>query len=82
MRRRLKNPKDRDLAVAAIARSEKGFWYVQVANHIARLEVGRFVALLGLSRDKKDVEPMLLETIPLPAAVPGDEAVGMGGRRG
>jgi hypothetical protein len=34
-------------------------------------------ALLGLSREKKDVEPMLLETIPLPAAVPGDEAVGM-----
>lgn len=66
---RLKNPRDRDLAVAAIARSEKGFWYVQVANHIARLEVGRFVTLLGLSRDKKDVEPMLLETIPLPAAV-------------
>jgi len=76
---RLKNPKDRDLAVAALARSEKGFWYVQVANHVARLEVGRFVVLLGLSRDKKDVEPMLVETIPLPAAVPGDEAVGVGG---
>ncbi len=75
---RLKNPKDRDIAVAAIARSEKGFRYVEVANHIARLEVGRFVVLLGLSRDKKDVEPMLVATIPLPAAVPGDEAVGMG----
>ncbi|MBC7258722.1 MAG: serine-rich protein [Chloroflexi bacterium] len=73
---RLKNPRDRDLAVAALARSEKGFWYVQVANHIARLEVGRFVVLLGLSRDKKDVEPMLVETIPMPAAVPGDGAVG------
>jgi len=67
--------KDRDLAVAAIARSEKGFWYVRVANHIARLEVGRFVVLLGLSRDRKDVEPMLVETIPLPAAVPGDEVL-------
>lgn len=30
-------------------------------------------APLELSRDKKDMEPMLLETIPLPAAVPGDE---------
>lgn len=76
---RLKNPKDRDLAVAAIARSEKGFWYVQVANHIARLEVGRFVMLLGLSRDRKDVEPMLVETIPLPAAVPGDEVLALRG---
>ncbi len=48
---------------------------MQMANHIARLEVGRFVVLLGLSRDKKDVEPMLVATIPLPAAVPGDQAV-------
>ncbi len=71
--------KDRDLAVAAIARSEKGFWYVRVANHIARLEVGRFVVLLGLSRDRKDVEPMLVETIPLPAAVPGDEVLALRG---
>lgn len=61
--------------MAAIARSEKGFWYVQVANHIARLEVGRLVVLLGLSRDRKDVEPMLVETIPLPAAVPADEVL-------
>ena len=53
---------------------------MQVANHIARLEVGKFVVLLGLSRDWKDVEPMVVETIPLPAAVPGDEAVGMWGR--
>ena len=65
--------------MAAIARSEKGFWYVQVANHIARLEVGRFVVLLGLSRDRKDVEPMLVETIPLPAAVPGDEVLALRG---
>ena len=46
----------RDLAAAAIARSEKGFWYVRVANPIARLEV-------SLSRDRKDVEPMLAKTI-------------------
>lgn len=32
---RLKNPKDRDLAVAAIARSEKAFCYVQVANRMS-----------------------------------------------
>ena len=47
--------KHRDLAVAAVARSEKGFWHGQVAKPIARLEV-------GLSCDRKDVEPMRVET--------------------
>ncbi len=48
--------KDRALAVAAIPRSQKGFWHAQVANPIARLEV-------GLSRDRKNVEPMRAEKI-------------------
>ncbi len=30
----------------------------------------------GLRTHGMDVEPTLVETIPLPAAVPGDEAVG------
>jgi len=71
----LKNPRDRDLAVAAIARSEKGFVDEVWRRFLASLPIGRMVGRLGYARDRAQIEPFLFEPLPVAAAEPSDEEI-------
>ncbi len=72
----LKNPKDRDLVVAAIARSEKGFVDESWRRFIARLPIGQSVARLGYSFEIAEQEPILLRPLMLKTPEPTDEEIG------
>lgn len=71
----LKNAKDRDLVVAALARSEKGLLDVQYSRLIARLPIGQAIAKFGYAFDSADVEPFLMRPRLLKAAEPSDEDI-------
>jgi hypothetical protein len=68
----LKNPRDRDLAVAALHRSEKGFVDEAWRRFLASLPVARTVAKLGYSFDRAQVEPCYIQPLLLDAAEPSD----------
>lgn len=68
----LKNPRDRDLAVAAMHRSEKGFVDEAWRRFLASLPVARSVAKLGYSFDRAEVEPCYIQPLILDAAEPSD----------
>jgi hypothetical protein len=72
----LKNPKDRDLAVAAVARSEKGFVDENWRRFIARLPIGQSVARFGYSFDMAEQEPILFRPLMLMMPEPTDEEIG------
>ena len=72
----LKRPQDRDVAVAHIARSEKGFVDEHYRRFISRLPVARMLVKLGYSRDIRRMEPMLVEPLKVPALEPSDEEIG------
>ncbi|MBI3959730.1 MAG: ATP-binding protein [Chloroflexi bacterium] len=81
----LKNPRDRDLAVAALHRSEKGFVDEAWRRFLASLPVARSVAKLGYSFDRAEVEPCYIQPLLLEAQEPTDGEIGaqqMTGNRG
>jgi hypothetical protein len=67
---RLKGAKDRDTALPTYGRSERGFHDLEYLKHIGRLEIGRFIVMLGLSTERREVEPFLIQTLMIPAAAP------------
>lgn len=71
----LKNPKDRDLAIAAIHRSEKGFVDETWRRFLASLPVARSVAKLGYSFDRAEVEPCYLQPLLLDVPEPSDSEI-------
>ena len=72
---RLQAPKDRDLMMAHLALSEKGFVDEHYKRYISRMEVARSIVKLGYSRDKRDVQPMLTEALMVPAREPTDAEI-------
>lgn len=72
----LKNAKDRDLAVAAFARSEKGLHDEDWRRFLARLPIAQAVVKLGYSFDMGDVEPVLVRPAMLDCIEPTDEEIG------
>jgi hypothetical protein len=72
---RLKLEDDRRLIVAALARIATGYQDADYVRHISRLEQRKFVCMLGLSTDRRDVEPMLAETIAVQCLVPSNQEV-------
>jgi hypothetical protein len=68
----LKNPKDRDLVVAAIHRSEKGLVDETWRRFLASLPVARSVAKLGYSFERSEVEPCYLQPLLLDVPEPSD----------
>jgi hypothetical protein len=72
----LKNPKDRDLVVAAVARSEKGFIDENWRRFLARLPIGQSVARLGYSFEIAEQEPILFRPLMLKMPEPSDEEIG------
>jgi hypothetical protein len=71
----LKMPKYRDLMIAHLALSEKGFVDEHYQRYISRMEVARRIVKLGYSRDKREVQPMLAEALMVPAREPTDAEI-------
>jgi len=71
----LKNARDRDAVVAAVARSEKGFVDEPWRRFLASLPVGRMVVKLGYQADRARLEPVYLMPLMLNAAEPSDEDI-------
>ncbi len=71
----LKDPRDRDLVVAAIARSEKGFRDEEWRRLLARLPVGTALVRLGYTPEMRALEPMLVRPLMLSVPEPTDEEI-------
>ncbi len=71
----LKNARDRDVALAALGRSEKGFWYVEYATFIERMAQAQMILKLGLSPDVREIEPMLIRPTQVAAVEPSDDEI-------
>jgi hypothetical protein len=71
----LKGDKDRKMMMSALARSTMGFEDNAYLRYISRIERARMIWKTAISMDKKDVEPILIETILLPAREPSDSEV-------
>lgn len=71
----LKGDKDRKIVMAALAKSTMGFEDNPYMRHLSRLERAKFVVKFALSHDRAEVEPMLVETVMLPAREPSDSEV-------
>jgi hypothetical protein len=58
--------------MAHLSLSEKGFMDEHYKRYISRMEVARSIVKLGYSRDKRDVQPALVEPLMVPAQEPTD----------
>jgi hypothetical protein len=68
----LKNSKDRDAAIAAFARSEKGFVDEPWRRFLASLPVARAVVKLGYQTDRARLEPCYIQPLLLNVREPSD----------
>jgi len=71
----LKNPRDRDLMLAALHRSEKGFVDETWRRFLASLPVGRSVAKLGYAFDRGELEPTYIQPLMLDIPEPTDTEI-------
>ncbi|MBP8122130.1 MAG: serine-rich protein [Caldilineaceae bacterium] len=71
----LKHPKDRDLVIAALHRSEKGFVDEAWRRFLASLPIARSVAKFGYSFDRAEVEPCYIQPLLLEAREPSDKEI-------
>ena len=71
----LKNPRDRDLMLAALHRSEKGFVDETWRRFLASMPVGRSVVKLGYSFDRSEVEPTYIQPLILDVPEPTDAEI-------
>jgi hypothetical protein len=71
----VKNPRDRDLVVASLHRSEKGFVDEGWRRFLASLPIARAVAKLGYSFDRSELEPCYIQPLQLVASEPSDEEI-------
>ncbi|MBI1296739.1 serine-rich protein, partial [bacterium] len=78
----LKHPKDRDLAIAAIHRSEKGLVDETWRRFLASLPVARSVAKLGYSFERSELEPTYVQPLMLDVPEPSDGEIDNGQARG
>jgi hypothetical protein len=70
-----KNPKDRDLLMAAIGRSEKGFVNTEFKRFFGRVPAQMAVVKLGYSTDVTQLEPMLVHPLMVPGEEPSDQQI-------
>jgi len=71
----LKNSRDRDAAIAAFARSEKGFVDEPWRRFLASLPVARMVVKLGYQTDRARLEPCYIQPLLLNAREPSDDEI-------
>jgi hypothetical protein len=71
----LKGSDNRDVAVAAVARSEKGFTDEHWRRWVGRLAVAQMMVRLGYTQDQTQLEPMKVRPAMLALAKPDDAAL-------
>jgi len=71
----LKNGRDRDAVVAALARSEKGFVDEPWRRFLASMPVARAVVKLGYQTDRAYLEPVYIQPLLLNVREPSDEEI-------
>ncbi len=67
-----KNAKDRDMVMAHIGRSEKGFVNTEYKRYLARIPIKMAVVKLGYSDDVTQMEPVLANPMYVPGPEPDD----------
>ncbi len=67
-----KNAKDRDMVMAHIGRSEKGFVNTEYKRYLARIPIKMAVVKLGYSDDVTQMEPVLANPLYVPGREPDD----------
>jgi hypothetical protein len=70
-----KNPQDRDLVLAQMGRSEKGFVNTEYKRYLARIPQQMAIMKLGYATDVHQLEPVLVHPLMVPGGEPGDEAI-------
>jgi len=70
-----KNPKDRDLIMAHLAFSEKGFTDEDYKRFLSRMPAAMAICKLGYSQDIVHTTPFLVRPIMVPAQEPTDEEI-------
>ncbi len=77
-----KNPRDRDLILPHLGRSEKGIVNTNYKRYLARVPKTYAVAKLGYSEDVHQMEPVLVHPLLVPGIEPSDrditETLGLG----
>ena len=71
----IKNPRDRDVVIAAIHRSEKGFVDETWRRFMASIPVARAVVKLGYAFDRAELEPVYVRPLLLDVPEPADEEI-------
>jgi len=70
-----KNARDRDMVMAHIGRSEKGFVNTEYKRYLARIPIRLAVVKLGYSPDVTQLEPVLVNPLPVPGSEPSDAEI-------
>ncbi len=71
----LKNPKDKDLILSALAKSEKGFTDEPWRRFLSDLAVGQFVGRFGYAGERHQIRPILFRPMMLGAPEPSDAEI-------
>jgi hypothetical protein len=71
----LKNPKDKDIVLSAIARSEKGFVDEPWRRFLADLQIGMFLGRFPYAHSREMQQPFLFRPLAVVAPEPTDEEI-------
>ena len=70
-----KNPRDRDMVIAHIGRSEKGFVNTEYKRYLARIPLGMAIVKLGYQAEVNLLEPILVSPLRVPGVEPTDRDI-------
>lgn len=70
-----KNPRDRDMVIAHIGRSEKGFVNTEYKRYLARIPLGMAIVKLGYQAEVNLLEPILVSPLRVPGIEPTDREI-------
>ena len=70
-----KNPKDRDLVLAQLGKSEKGFVNTEYKRYLARIPQQMAIVKFGYSTDVFQLEPVLIHPLMVPGVEPSDSLI-------
>jgi hypothetical protein len=71
----LKNPKDKDIVLSAIARSEKGFVDEPWRRFLADLQIGMFLGRFPYAHEREMQQPFLFRPLAVAAPEPTDDEI-------
>ena len=71
----LKNPKDKDVILSALAKSEKGFTDEAWRRFLSDMAIGQFFGRFGYAGDRHQLRPVLFRPLPVEAVEPDDAEI-------